>query len=862
MQNIAESLKKQREQVLLDSSEELLGRHTSLLEIALISLYNRLANRIGSDAEEFRASGAVLALGAFGRGLIGPDQPVPILLLRAESYPWKESWLDEIIMPLEEAGWRIEGQQATLTQLIHHAREDFSFLMEVLDARYISGNRQLLEELDKGLESLIEELQSELLGRLYDAVKEREKLLEEAQRWLEPDLEQNPGALRDIAAIRAACRIASNIRSLEDAIFRGYLTRQEVDLLLRAEKTCSRMLSLLRNVSGNYGSVIRFRDQEQLASRLGYTGKVGFLPVEEFMQGIFQLMDSVLCTSQEFWERLHESRIEGDEAPGEVLEEGLLSRSGKIHVQTGQYPPTAAHLIHLFSLAAQKRLGFANVTRQWIQHHRNALDTASGDPSVRKELLDLLQADGAGLPILRRFYNLGLLTSIIPELAPVHGLVQHDAFHLYPVHEHHLRTISELKKLAAGDYSLEEPELTRIAQAINDSRWLLLAGLIHDIGKSSGRDHALHGGEMVPAIARRLGLGPEESDIVQFLVAQHLLLMDSASLRDLADEEMLAHCALAIRTPEHLDLLAVLSFADMAATGPKARQKWRETPVMALHERLHLLLEKGEPSPEAIAERIDHVRAQVRRELADVMDVAELDASFSQLAPRYLLSVSPSAVARHLRLQWRLRHSKEQFIAEVVPSDGTAEITLLSLDIPGLLSRVAGILTLHDLNISSAQVFTMNNGVILLVFQCRLPGQPKEMSDWDAIKEDMGRLLEGRMALDYRIAAHAAKRGYSAKGSAGVVPSQIFIDNESSAVYTILEVYTSDRIGLLYTITRTLYDLQIRISVAKITTKVDQAADVFYIKTQQGEKVTDPEQIEEMKNALKFWLDGSVPGGM
>ena len=159
-----------------------------------------------------------------------------------------------------------------------------------------------------------------------------------------------------------------------------------------------------------------------------------------------------------------------------------------------------------------------------------------------------------------------------------------------------------------------EPELTQIAQGVEDPTLLYLAGLLHDIGKSSGRGHALHGGEMIPAVARRLGLNDEETDLLQFLVAQHLLLMDNASMSDLADDEMVANCAATIGTPERLDLLALLSLADMVATGPKGYQKWRDTPVIALYKRIRHLLEKGEPSSQAISERLAHIRSQVARD--------------------------------------------------------------------------------------------------------------------------------------------------------------------------------------------------------------------------------------------------------
>jgi [protein-PII] uridylyltransferase len=412
-----------------------------------------------------------------------------------------------------------------------------------------------------------------------------------------------------------------------------------------------------------------------------------------------------------------------------------------------------------------------------------------------------------------------------------------------------------LKETISGQHEKEEPELTAVARRIEDPICLYLAGLLHDVGKGTGKDHALNGGAMIPVIAHRIGLQPDQSDTIQFLVAQHLLLVDSASLRDLSDEEMLAHCALVVRTPENLDQLLLLSFADMAATGPKALQKYRDTPVLALHETIYHLLEKGEPSQEVITEKIAQIRAQVEREVSDLMDPSQLEDHFSQLAPRYLLAMSPGSIARHVRLQWKLRHSEETLVAELLPGDDHVEITVVSWDTPGLLARTAGILSLHDMNILGAQVFTMNNGMTLLLFQCRLPEGPLEEREWDAVQDDMRRLLQGKMALDYRIAAHAARRPPT-QASMRVSPSRIFIDNESSAKYTILEVYTTDRIGLLYSISRTLMDLQIRIFIAKITTKVDQVADVFYIRTHDGSKVSDLEQIEEIKHALCFWLDG------
>jgi [protein-PII] uridylyltransferase len=166
------------------------------------------------------------------------------------------------------------------------------------------------------------------------------------------------------------------------------------------------------------------------------------------------------------------------------------------------------------------------------------------------------------------------------------------------------------------------------------------------------------------------------------------------------------------------------------------------------------------------------------------------------------------------------------------------------------------------MDIRGAQVFAMNSGVLILIFQCRYGETGTGEPDWDAVRADLKRLLEGKIALSYRIAVHAASRRYG-QPLLRRTPSQVLIDNESNARHTILEVYTLDRVGLLYTITRTLFELQVRIFVAKITTKVDQVADVFYVRTSQGEKITDPDRIREIRNALRFWLDGpeSEPEG-
>ncbi|MEJ5349476.1 MAG: HD domain-containing protein [Desulfosoma sp.] len=860
MESMVESLRRQRELVLQGADDEALRRHMSLLEIAVISLHNRLVNRMASESERFRSSGAILAVGLLGRGLLGPQDPVSLLWLRTETFPWDENAQREIVTPLKEAGWQVRLQCATIPELLEEAGSRLGFFFELLDARYLSGNRQLVAELDHALDDFILEHQRPLLDHLYEGIRARQARLSMAEDWLEPDMLDSPGALKDIDTIRFAARILLDVRCFDDAIFQGYLTRKEVDRLQNAEKKLLKWLNLLRTVKGDRQSVLDFKVQEILAEKLGYSGRSGFLPVESFMQEVHETLHDVFCVSSEFCERLQETgKIAlgpSPSGPRVAVEEGVSLVGGRLHVDPGRLEPTAANVIRLYVLAAQHRAGFSSATRRWLHHHRSVVETSTGDPEVQEAFLRLLSIDDGHVSVIRRFYNDGFLRALVPETSLVHALVQHDAFHVYPLHEHHLRTLREIKRLKAGEYQEEEPELTSLAQEMGDNPWLSLAALFHDIGKHAGSHHAKHGADMFPVIARRLGISPEGSDLVSFLIRNHLLLMDTASMRDLGDMELLVQCARTVEDPERLHLLMLLSFADMMATGPRAVQKWRDTPVHELYRKLLDLLEKGEPGEEILAERLQRLKEAVLEKMAHLVDRSRLEEHFRDLAPRYVLTSSPEAVARHLRLEMELGPEPEAFVWEVEKENGGVEITVLSREVPGFLAKAAGVLTLHNLDIRDARVFTKKNGVMIFVFRCRFVFPTQEEPDWGSVRADLRRLLEGRLALDYRIAAHAAAKRLSPARSLIPSPSRVLLDNDSAKDYTIVEVYTMDRPGLLYTITRTLLDLQVRIYVAKITTKVDQVADIFYIKNHRGEKVTDREQMDEICRALLFYLDG------
>ncbi|SFM80123.1 HD domain-containing protein [Thermodesulforhabdus norvegica] len=848
-EHLVDSLKTQRQKYADNFGEESITGHTTLVEISLISLYNRLINVLDLDAEAFRANGALVATGDLGKSFIGPHQPITLIFLKTPECRLQEEWLREIIDPLIEAGWKVDYTAGTVQDIIAEAEKNIGFLQNLITSRYISGNRKIFEDLDAALEDLLKGRGEEIEGQLRKEWTAGMELVDRPGAWMEPDLFAFPGGIRSITTIRTVLRL-SGFRKIDEAVRDGFLNHREGENLLKAERFLTRVLNVLMSLENRSERVMGFPVQRRVAEQLGYSNRGAFSAAEVFMQELHRYFFETSQTLRLLFEKKAKIPVSYESVE---LEPGVFLRDGRVEIDDQGVELSPELFVRIFLHAAKNGALVGGKTLDLLRGSRHILETCSGNRRVLDELLELVHSDSPVLPVFRLFHDMGFLGDLIPEWKGILGLMQCDGFHEYPFHEHALRTLQEVKKVLGEAYRSDEPELSSIARRINDPRWLYLAALLHDIGKSAGRDHALRGGEMIPAIARRLGMLPEESDMVQFLVGQHTLIMDSASMRDIGDEEMLAHCSLLVGDTIRLDNLLVLTFADLKATGEKAFRKWHQSPMIFLHERLSQILEKGEPRPGLIAERIEQIKQIVQREVSDLMDESQVVARLEDVGPRYLLSMEPATIARHLRMEWELLHSPEPFVLDVTAQDKTWTVTLLSETAPWLLFKTAGLLTLHSIDISAAQVFVKNNGTAILIFNCS-PTKAATRPDWESFRADLKRLMEHRFSLDFRLAKHAAlTRPAAVNHRPG--DTRVIIDNESSAHYTILEVHTADRTGLLYLITKTLADLDIRIYVAKITTRGSRVADVFYIRDHLDRKLSDSEQIEELRSALLYWLD-------
>ncbi len=446
----------------------------------------------------------------------------------------------------------------------------------------------------------------------------------------------------------------------------------------------------------------------------------------------------------------------------------------------------------------------------------------------------------------------------LPEFVAVRFRVQHDVYHLYTVDEHLLRTVRELHRMEQNhDDTLAALGLHGVFAGLKHRRILYLVALLHDIGKGQGSNHAIRGVPMVREIAGRLDLSPEETELLCFLVEHHLLLAETALKRDLMDEKPIMRCAVTIGDRERLRMLFLLTIADSRATGPGAWSAWKASLLKELYHKVDRMLARGDWQGEDLQQRSDEVQRLVVELAEETPDREKLVRWLDRLSFRYLLSQPPTAILQHYAMEKELA-VRPPLVLMTRKLDGEMwQLTVATGDRPGLFAIITGVLWLRGLNILSADIFTRESGValdVLLVERLPDPLHPEEL--WGKVKSDLVRALSEQGYLTEHL-ADKRKPSLLHQRSLPRKEDKVVIDEEASDFYSIVEVYTWDRPGVLHAITSTLYQLGVSIQLAKISTPGAQVADIFYVTDLSGNKLNDREAHERIRGKLLECLASS-----
>jgi [protein-PII] uridylyltransferase len=430
--------------------------------------------------------------------------------------------------------------------------------------------------------------------------------------------------------------------------------------------------------------------------------------------------------------------------------------------------------------------------------------------------------------------------------------MQHDYYHTYTVDEHSIRAIKEIVKLPAS----KDPVMSVYQQVWEEMKTerdlLFLTLLLHDVGKGKGSNHSETGAVMAAKAGKRLGLAEDQIEMMEFLIRQHLVLSHVAQRRDLHEERTILEMAEQMGTSDRLKLLYLITMADLKAVGPGVWNEWKATLISELFIETLKAIEQGGINREEVKEKILLGRTFIEERLAVDHPHEKIKAELDILTERAYMLYRPKVLSRLVNMKLKMGDEPVRLSWRQVKRGGFTNLFIVSHDHPGLFAKIAGVLSANNVNILGAQILTRKDGVVFDVLHVTdsvmKPIQDKVKSR--IVNRELKKAIVGELDVEELFSSRNLSLPLDRRDRTLVVPPKVEIENDISEEHTVIDVYATDRIGLLYRITSTLASLGLSIHTAKVSTKVDQAVDVFYVKDLKGRKVTDANEVDRIRETL------------
>ena len=506
------------------------------------------------------------------------------------------------------------------------------------------------------------------------------------------------------------------------------------------------------------------------------------------------------------------------------------------------------NMIRIFEEALRTGLRLHPVAMRLLAANLSQIDESlQNDPEANRIFLDMLLNHGNPERALRRMNELGVLGAFLPEFERIVAMMQFNVYHHYTVDEHIIQCISTLAQIERGELVEELPIASKILQDGVNRRVLYLALLLHDIGKGRPEDHALIGAQIARKLLPRFGLTEDEVETVEWLVRHHLLMSDTAQKRDISEPRTVRDFARAMKTRKRLDLMTVMTVCDIRGVGPGTWNNWKAMLLRQLYRDTATALETGLEDLNR-SRREDEAKGALAKALAG-WSAAELKAETDRHYGPYWQGLTLETQIIFGKLLRAIPDDEIRIDLKPDPNRDATRVCFALADHPGIFSRLAGALALVGANVVDARTYTSKDGYATAVFWIQdAEGAPYEATRLPRLRSMIEKTFKGEV-----VAREALKSRDKIKKREGQFrfPTTITFENEGSEIYTIIEVDTRDRPGLLYDLTRTLAAINIYIASAVIATYGAQVVDTFYVKDMFGLKLWAQHRQEALERKLR-----------
>lgn len=801
------------------------------------------------DCRSLEQECAMIVVGGSGRGDVAPFSDVDVLFVfRPRITDLMDRFTKAVVPEFWDAGVQLGQRVLTVREAVGHARNDPHLATSLVHIRCLWGDESLAEQLAGRFFRRVVRGQRQFIENCIAGRKEEQTQHGATAQQLEPDVKKSLGGLRDVHLLQWVAFANYETTDIETLRKKSLLSREDATALKSAREFLTRVRIDLHLHAGSPHDKLTRDEQLRIASQWNFTGGEAQRPVEEFMQEYFRHSMAVAEISHRFVSRhrprslsakIHKAffthRLNGD---------FVLSPS-ELGVRTEDLSKVCSSLddiLKIYHSAATYRVQISPQLAEAITQTANELQPGPTKQSARL-FMELLRMKGRLGATLRSMHDTNVLELIIPEWKHVRCLLQFNQYHHFTVDEHTLKCIELCESF--GD---EESQIGSAYQGLRHPELLHLALILHDAGKGYPEDHSELGARMAREVCGRLGLSENQTDIVSFLVHRHLVMADLAFRHDISDPRVLLEFSHEVGTREKLDMLFVLTAADVGGVGPGVWNHWKSELLCEFHERLSVILSGQHPRFHE-KERLQQVRDHVYNSIVPLESQGDeeefrkwIDQQLDEFTPNYLTMTPAPRIAADLDIIRSLQPGEIHVEGSFNSESGftTYRIITDAQHSSGCFHLLAGALTSRHLEILGADITTTQDDFVVDVFHVidndYADNVPK--SRIEEIGETVRAALKAETSIEELFRRHKTRSRIPSRKTVMELPIRVSIDDDTSDRATVISVFAHDQPGLLFTITRTLYQLGLSIELAKIATHFDQVADVFYVTDRDGRKIS------------------------
>ncbi len=805
-----------------------------------------------------RDGAALIAVGGYGRAELHPYSDIDLLLL-LENRANKETtaFAEHLVRFLWDIGLEVGHSVRNLKQCVSEARDDLTVVTNLMESRHLCGDADLHPQ-------LVARIGPHRIWpvRRYFAEKFREQQsrysrFEDTAYNLEPHVKEGPGGLRDIQMILWVTQRYFGAGGFRELVERGFLTQDEYRSLLRSRNFLWRLRASLHWLAGRREDRLLFDYQREIAQEFGYLDKPGNLAVEQLMKRYYRTIKELHLLNEILLQHFQEAILKRGRSKSVLINRRFRTVDGFLEVISERvFERRPFALLEMF-LILQQNPELKGVRAQTIRLVRANLHRINAE--FRRDLrctslfMEIFRHSSGLTHTLRTMNNYGVLGAYLPEFGRVVGQMQHDLFHVYTVDAHLLFVVRNLRRFAVQKHHHEFPLASEIISNLFKPFRLYLAGLLHDIAKGRGGDHSELGEKDAYRICKHHDLSDYDARFVAWLVRNHLLMSWTAQKQDITDPDVINRFASQVGDQEHLDNLYLLTVADIRGTSPHVWNTWKGQLLYDLYRATRRALQLGLNEPVNLDQQI----RDIKRDVMHIMPQSSLNKKgvetfWEQLESDYFVRNDPDTIGWHSEALMNARAS-EIPIVEVrhLARLEALQFVVLAPYSGQLFANVAGAFERLRLSIADARVHRLDSGMVLLAFLVLID---KNTETRASALQLLARSLRSKILKPDGNAAHSTRRVPRALKHFPT-PTKVSIETHPSGNYSIMELVTRDRPGLLHVVATGLIDCKVELISARVSTFGERVEDIFLITNRDDEPVTDEQQLHCIEHRIVDLLD-------